>query len=55
MMKLKMTKFISGYYCESTGMNDYTTFDCPVGHYCLEGTTSRTSYPCPGIVVFCII
>ncbi|WAR09797.1 hypothetical protein MAR_034873 [Mya arenaria] len=37
----------AGYYCEGPGEIDYSAYLCPEGHFCLEGTTSRTSFPCP--------
>ena len=26
----------------------YTDKECPAGHYCLQGTTISTNFPCPG-------
>ena len=27
----------AGYHCNITGLGDITGYECPVGHYCLEG------------------
>ena len=37
------------------GVEDYTQFICPAGHYCLTGTVQATQYPCPGqcVVMAC--
>ncbi|CAC5381825.1 unnamed protein product [Mytilus coruscus] len=37
-----------GYYCQGPGEVDYNNYPCPVGHYCLAGTTLSVQYPCPG-------
>jgi len=34
-----------GYECYETGISDLTGYECPVGHYCTEGTVD--AYPCP--------
>lgn len=39
---------VAGYYCVGPGVEDYTQFICPAGHYCLTGTVQATQYPCPG-------
>lgn len=37
---------VSGYYCNGT---TESPAPCPVGHYCLEGTSTPNQYPCkPG-------
>lgn len=47
-LSIYLCPYISGYYCEAVGLNDYTSFPCPIGHFCLAGTTSSTAYKCPG-------
>ena len=41
----------SGYYCDLEDKCDGTNYTqpqaCPPGHYCLNGTTHGTEYPCP--------
>ena len=39
-----------GFYCDpgvSGPVTNYTSFPCPKGHYCLEGTRSMYEYKCP--------
>ena len=40
---------ISGYYCDMANepMTNYTSFPCPAGYYCPNGTRFDTEYPCP--------
>ncbi|XP_071505048.1 uncharacterized protein [Diadema antillarum] len=37
-----------GFYCDTEGMSDYVSNQCPTGHYCPTGTTYATRFPCPG-------
>lgn len=37
-----------GYFCTGPGEIDYSDKLCPAGHYCLQGTTISTNFPCPG-------
>ena len=40
---------IPGYYCDvaDTPVITYTSYDCPKGYYCPNGTKFSTQYPCP--------
>lgn len=36
-----------GYYCQNSGLSNYTTFPCPAGYYCPEATKYSREFPCP--------
>ena len=37
-----------GYYCDvSNNLDNYVSYPCPAGHYCINGTQWSTQYPCP--------
>ena len=39
----------AGYYCDfaDAPLTDYTSYPCPQGHFCPNGTEYSTQYPCP--------
>ncbi|OAF70389.1 hypothetical protein A3Q56_01861 [Intoshia linei] len=37
----------AGYCCQIKGIFDYTSYECPLGYFCLMGTTDCLNYPCP--------
>lgn len=44
-----MCYVFSGYFCNiaNTPVIGYTTYPCPTGYYCPNGTEHNNQYPCP--------
>jgi hypothetical protein len=40
---------LEGFYCDNSlgPIVNVTQYDCPVGHYCPNGTQTATEWPCP--------
>lgn len=43
----KCTACPASYYCMDTGLDSYSSYSCPAGHYCPIGTKFDTQFPCP--------
>lgn len=39
----------TGFFCNATygPVENYAIYPCPTGHYCPDGTTHSTRFPCP--------
>lgn len=46
---LMLINLFSGYYCNfaDAPITDYTSYICPLGYYCPNGTEFSTQYGCP--------
>ena len=42
------TLFFTGYYCNvADDLSGFTSYPCPEGYYCPNGTRYSTEFPCP--------